>query len=97
MRLWIGMIFLSSKEFERFTKIEETSCVYQSDESHPICGIPTDCGLSMPFEMPVMPLCITHAYEFRDWTMENTIEQIASILMEPEFLDKLRRVEDDDI
>lgn len=91
------MIFLNSREFERFRKIEQTECVYQNDEDMPICGIPTDCGLLMPFGMPVMPLCITHAYEFRDWTMENTIEQITSVMLEPEFLDNLRRIEDDDI
>ena len=91
------MIFLNSKEFERFTKIEGTECVFQDDEEKPICGITTDRGLLMPFDMPVMPLCITHAYEFRDWTMEDTVEQLASVMMEPEFLDLLRREEDDDI
>ena len=50
----------------------------------------------MPFNMPSMPLCIIHAYEFRDWTMENIIEQFISVMMDDEFIENWRLEEDDD-
>ena len=91
------MIFLNSKENERFEVLDLTECVYQNDERAPICGIMADRGLTMPFDVPSMPLCAIHAYEFRDWTMEQTVEQFISVMTEPEFMESLRLEEDDDI
>ena len=88
---------MSSKESKRFVVLDMTECVYQDDEDAPFCGIMTDRGMLMPFDIPSMPLCAIHAYEFRDWTTEQTIEQFISVMTEPEFMESLRLDEDDDI
>jgi len=90
------MIFLSLKNDRKFIELEQTQCVYQENEESEVCGILTDRGLLMPFNMPSMPLCIIHAYEFRDWTMENIIEQFISVMMDDEFIENWRLEEDDD-
>jgi hypothetical protein len=48
--------------------------------------------MSMPFDVPSMPLCIIHAYEFRDWTVEDTIREFVEVMTEEEFL---RTLEDE--
>ena len=93
----IGMISLSSSQSKRFLVIEVTQCAYQDSEASEICGILTDRGIFMPFGVPPMPLCTAHAFEFRDWTIENTIEQLAAVLFEDENIEKWRNSEDDDI
>lgn len=77
------MISLNSSQSEkRFVAIEETYCAYQDSEEGEECGISTTRGLTMPFDIPSMPLCPIHAYEFRDWTMEDTIKEFVEIMTE---------------
>jgi len=90
------MISLSLNSNQRFVELKITECAYQQDELSDLCGILTDRGLLMPFNMPSMPLCIMHAYEFRDWTAEDIIEQFISIMTEDEFIENWRLEEDDD-
>jgi len=90
------MIFLSLKNDRKFAELKQTQCAYQENEESEVCGILTDRGLLMPFNMPSMPLCIIHAYEFRDWTKENIIEQFISVMMDDDFIENWRLEEDDD-
>jgi len=94
--LSIGMISLnSSPSEERFLVIEETSCVYQSHEDDDECGILTRRGLSMPFNLPPMALCPIHAYEFRDWTVEDTIKEFIEVMTDEDAFDFFREGLDD--
>ena len=72
--------------------------MYQNSENEPECGIETVRGLKMPFDMPPMPLCMKHAYEFRGWTFNDTIREFVNAMTEEEmfnnFLENLG--EDDD-
>ena len=92
--LSIGMIFLSLGG--RFIALPETICLYQENEDSGFCGVKTKRGLVMPFEYKSMPLCMTHAYEFRDWDMSDTIKEFVNVMTEPESLKLLEEDEDDD-
>jgi len=83
---------ISLRSTVRFISIEESPCLYQDWEGSDICGLPTVYGMSMPFDVPSMPLCIIHAYEFRDWTVEDTIREFVEVMTEEEFL---RTLEDE--
>ena len=79
-----------------FRVIPESPCLYQDWEEADICGLPTIYGMVMPFDVPSMPLCIIHAYEFRDWTVEDTIREFVEVMTEEEFLKVLEDDIDDD-
>lgn len=71
--------------------------MYQSSEQEPECGVETVRGLNMPFVMPPMPLCMKHAYEFRDWTFDDTIREFVGAMTEEEmFSNFLENFGDDD-
>jgi len=91
------MIFLSLKDnVQRFIAIKETTCVYQEYEDGDECGNITVRALNMPFEVPPMPLCYVHAYEFRDWTNDDTVREFVAIMTEDDVLkDFLEKFNDD--
>lgn len=91
------MILLNSNQNDqRFVKIDPTFCSYQEKEEDDECGIETSRGLAMPFNIPPMPLCPIHAYEFRDWTYEDTIKEFIEIMTEEDAFDFFREGLEDD-
>jgi len=73
---------LNSKGNERFVIIESSECLYRDGEDGPVCRIMTERGLHLPFDASPMPLCISHAYEFRGWTIDDTLDEIVNLIVE---------------
>jgi len=92
------MISLNSNNSnQRYIVVEDTECVYESDEFSGICGEITDRALNMPFDIAVMPLCTNHAFEYRDWTFDDTIREFVKVMTEEDTMKKLKENIDDDI
>lgn len=80
----------------RFVTIPSCICLYQDSDFGEFCGILTQRGMIMPFGYMPMPLCMSHAYEFRDWQMSDTIKEFVNIMTEPESLKLLEEEQEDD-
>ena len=91
------MIFLNLNKIRSpFVVIDDTYCEYQDSDEGDRCGLATNRGLEMPFTIPAMPLCVIHAYEYRDWTMDDSIREFVEIMTEPDMLRGFKEDSDDD-
>ena len=80
----------------RFVVVDETICCYQGSEDVEECGMITSRALNMPFDIPPMPLCLIHAYEFRNWTFDDIIKEFVEVMTDEDMLPNFLENFDDD-
>lgn len=81
---------------DNFERIEKSQCYYEHEHNGKRCENMTTHGLVMPFDFPPMALCRVHAFDFRDWTIEDTLREMADILLDEQYLYEFLEEEEND-
>lgn len=81
---------------DNFIRIEKSRCYFEDEHNGRRCENMASYGLIMPFDFPAMPLCRVHAYDFQDWTINDTLREMIDILAEDDYFDTFLKEQDND-